>query len=635
MESTRPSASARPQPSPESVAALTPFLAAPTANTPVWLAGGRVAFLSDRGGVPQVWVTDPLPAEPIEDGSGVAVSPLTNLSDRIGALVAAPQGDRIVFGMDHGGDERQQLWVLDVPNGDPAQASEPRALTKDPQTIHAFGAISPDGTAFAFSSNARNAQFFDVATISLTDTAAVPILRFAHDELLYPLEYSPDGSKLLILRTNSNLDHDLFLDDEIGSDGSVPIHLTPHEGEATIKWAAFAPDGQSILVATNQDREFAALVRLDLTGKLLDVIQEPEWDIETGAVSHGSGWIAYVVNDDGISRLQIQTPDGLELDIDGLPPGTIEGLQWSPDGERLAVAISTPVSPGAIWIVENDGRAWTAVPPVYGDLDSTALVQPVIVRFPTFDGREIPVFWSLPLGEGPFPVVVDVHGGPESQRRANWMPALQFLLSQGYAVLSTNVRGSTGYGKTYTHLDDIEKRYDSVRDLEAAQRWLRQQPEVDPDRIAIFGQSYGGFMVLAALTTQPDLWAAGVDVVGIANFETFLANTGPWRRKTRAAEYGDPERDTAVLREISPIHRVDRIRAPLLVIHGRNDPRVPLSETEQIVAALEERGQPVEFMVFDDEGHGLVKRPNRIAGYGVMADFLHRYLGGASAARAG
>jgi dipeptidyl aminopeptidase/acylaminoacyl peptidase len=219
-----------------------------------------------------------------------------------------------------------------------------------------------------------------------------------------------------------------------------------------------------------------------------------------------------------------------------------------------------------------------------------------------------------------------VHGGPESQRRPDFLPTTQGLVAAGIAVLSTNVRGSTGYGKTYCHLDDVERRMDSVADLQAAVTWLREQPAVIGDRIAVMGQSYGGFMVLAALTTYPEIWAAGVEVVGIANFVSFLEQTGPWRRKTRAAEYGDLERDAALLREISPLHKADRITAPLFIIHGRNDPRVPLGETEQIATKLRELGREVELMIFDDEGHGMVKRPNRQAGFGRAVEFLVQYL---------
>jgi len=223
-------------------------------------------------------------------------------------------------------------------------------------------------------------------------------------------------------------------------------------------------------------------------------------------------------------------------------------------------------------------------------------------------------------------VVVDVHGGPESQRRPSFAPVKQYLLAHGYAVFEPNVRGSTGYGRSYTHLDDVERRMDSVADLEAAAEWLADRPDVDADRIVVKGGSYGGFMVLAALTESPDRWAAGVDVVGIANFVTFLENTGSWRRELREAEYGSLEEDREFLESVSPINNVADIAAPLFVLHGANDPRVPVGEAEQIAEEAADQGVPVRKLIFEDEGHGLSKRENRIEAYRDIVDFLEEHV---------
>jgi dipeptidyl aminopeptidase/acylaminoacyl peptidase len=242
--------------------------------------------------------------------------------------------------------------------------------------------------------------------------------------------------------------------------------------------------------------------------------------------------------------------------------------------------------------------------------------------------REIPAWFFKPAEQNGarMPVVVYVHGGPASQFRPHFLPLLQYLLRRGYAVLAPNVRGSTGYGKAYASLDDVEKRMDSVADLAYAARWLKDQPDIDGERIAIYGRSYGGFMVLAAVTTYPDLWAAAVDVVGISNWVTFLQNTSDYRRAHREAEYGSLETDRAFLEKISPIHHVDRIVAPLMVIHGANDPRVPVSEAEQLAAALRKRGVAVELLVFEDEGHTLAKVKNKLTAHGAVVDFLDRHL---------
>lgn len=255
-------------------------------------------------------------------------------------------------------------------------------------------------------------------------------------------------------------------------------------------------------------------------------------------------------------------------------------------------------------------------------------MAPELVRYPTFDDREIPAWFFRPEGAGdkPLPAVVIVHGGPESQYRPYFNFLIHYLVHNGYAVLAPNVRGSTGYGKAYSHLDDVEKRMDSVADLAHAAQWLQAQPEIDGERIAVYGGSYGGFMVLSALTTYPGLWAAGVDIVGISNFVTFLENTSDYRRGHREAEYGSLAEDREFLETIAPMKAIDRLEAPLFVIHGANDPRVPLSEAQQLVAALEEREVPVTFLVFDDEGHGLVKRANKMVAFPAVVEFLDRHL---------
>jgi dipeptidyl aminopeptidase/acylaminoacyl peptidase len=592
-------------------ATMAHLLTIPTATNPVWFSERRLLYLSDVSGVPQLWAVDFDQQVP---GTSTQPFAVTTLTDRVGSLVSSRTGDLAVFGMDTGGDERAQLWRLDD--------TGPRALTADPGTIHTLGAISPDGTSVAFASNTRARHAFDVLTLDLTDANATPVPVMATDELLTPVAWTPDGRSLVVERANTNLDHDLFL---VPADGGQATLLTPHTGEASISHVAASSSGTSLYFLSNQDREFSALIELDLETHEQTEIASFDWDIEALAVAPDGDWLAYVVNVDGFSRVILrEIATGGEREVGHLPAGVISGPQWSPNGSRLAFAVSGAQHPASIWVCDRNGQARS----VTGSSiqQETSFVAAETVRFTTFDGREIPAYWYRPTGEGPWPVVVEVHGGPESQRRPDFLPTTQGLVAAGIAVLSTNVRGSTGYGKTYCHLDDVERRMDSVADLQAAVTWLREQPAVIGDRIAVMGQSYGGFMVLAALTTYPEIWAAGVEVVGIANFVSFLEQTGPWRRKTRAAEYGDLERDAALLREISPLHKADRITAPLFIIHGRNDPRVPLGETEQIATKLRELGREVELMIFDDEGHGMVKRPNRQAGFGRAVEFLVQYL---------
>jgi dipeptidyl aminopeptidase/acylaminoacyl peptidase len=262
-----------------------------------------------------------------------------------------------------------------------------------------------------------------------------------------------------------------------------------------------------------------------------------------------------------------------------------------------------------------------------GAIPRSSYASPETVRYETFDGLQIPALYYRPAGaQGRLPVVVRVHGGPEGQSRPIFDAVTQFFLNRGYAVFLPNVRGSTGYGRAYSHLDDVRRRMDSVKDLAACVGWLTAHGAAAPGRIAVMGGSYGGFMTLAAVTNYPELWAAGVDIVGIANWRTFLENTGPFRRRHREAEYGNLEEDGEFLDEISPIAKAGEIRAPMIILHGANDPRVPVGESEQIAAILREHEVPVVYHRYPDEGHGLVKLHNKVHGYTAIGDFLDRHV---------
>jgi dipeptidyl aminopeptidase/acylaminoacyl peptidase len=309
--------------------------------------------------------------------------------------------------------------------------------------------------------------------------------------------------------------------------------------------------------------------------------------------------------------------------------GMMDGeLVFSPDSRQLAFSFTSSgrSSDVFVWNLEENAVS-AATRSSHAGLPVESFVEPRLIRYSSFDGLEIPAWLYEPKGQsGPIPVVVIVHGGPESQTRPSFNFLAQYLAHHGYAVLAPNVRGSTGYGKTYSHLDDVEKRMDAVADLAHAATWLKAQPRLDGERLTVYGGSYGGFMVLAALSHYPELFTAGIDIVGISNFVTFLKNTSGYRRAHREAEYGSLARDRDFLESISPLNRADRIRGPLMVVHGANDPRVPLSEAEQLVEALESRGVPTQFLVFDDEGHGIVKLENKLIAYGAIVAFLEKHL---------
>lgn len=581
----------------------------PSLSSPVFTSDNTLVILDDRSGVPQVSRLDATTGE---------ITTVTSFGERVLSMLGSPDGS-VVFGMDTGGDERQQVWRL------PAGSDLPLQVTSRPDAMHEPGALSRDGAMVLIKSNARDEATFDIVALDLDEGTSE--IWFEDAGTAAAVALSADKQRGLMIRANTNLDADLWLIDRARGETT---NLTAHEGEAWLTAAAFTPDEQSVVYQSNEDGEFLRLVSQDLaSGERQVLLDVPGYDVEAFRISPDGRFLAAAINEHGWSRIELHSLVDRRgpLTLHELPRGTVDRFSWSPDSSKVAFGFSTAEDPSAIVIASVSGEFMTISAERPDQRPQTA--DPELISFTSFDGRQIPGFLLKPEGEGPFPVLVEIHGGPESQRRLQYSSAIptdQFIQSLGIAVLTLNVRGSTGYGKSYSHLDDKELRLDSVRDVEAAVQWLRTRDDIVPDRIAVMGQSYGGFMTLASITFHPDLWTAAVDVVGIANFVSFLERTGPWRRKHRSEEYGFLEHDRELLERISPLNYVDRIRTPLFVIHGRNDPRVPLFEAEQIVAALEERGQEVHLRVFDDEGHGLSKRHNRIDGYAEAAGFLARHL---------
>ena len=588
-------------------ARATAFFDRPGLSNPVFIGNRALAVLDDRSGRPQISVVE------VVDQS---VRPITAYDERVQTLLGCASG-AVVFGADIGGNERQQLSYLSTVD------AEPRLIAPRPDRIHEPGCLSPDGAYLMFRSNARDEATFDILGSDLPSGETHVWLESAGQAM--PVDLTRDRSRALVVRVVTNLDSELLL---IDRDQGTTTTLTPRDDECWIFGAAFDSDERSVWVLNNHGREFVRLNRIDLSSMTTTTVVEAEWDVETFKVSPDSKRLAWAVNRNGWSEVFTRSLADHSTDVQlDMPRGTVDRMDWSPDSALLAIGMSTATHPSCIYIADHDGKVDSIGLPATGPVPPIA--EPDLVHFPTFDGREIPAFLFRPAGDGPFPVLVEIHGGPESQRRLQYssaVPTDQLIQSLGIAVLSLNVRGSTGYGKTYARLDDKGLRLDAVRDVASAVEWLRARDDVRDDRIGVMGQSYGGFMTLASICFHPDLWAAAVDVVGIANFVTFMERTGPWRRSHRAEEYGSLEEDRELLERISPLKYVDAITTPLFVIHGRNDPRVPLYEAEQIVAALRERNQDVELRVFDNEGHGLSKRENRITGYAEAARFLVAHL---------
>lgn len=539
---------------------------------------------------------------------------LTDYPERVSDAAAAPQGPGLVISRDQGANENHQLYWMDLDS----KAVTP--LTDNPQAMHIFGDFAPDASQIAYTGNDRNGRDFDLYIQSVSNPKDVRLAKElgGHWEVK---RWNPDHTLILQERIVYSVDEHLY---QFKDDALLP--LSPHDAAAVFDSPVRTSDG-SLYVRTDYHRDYVGVARLDSPSQVKFVVAA-EADVDLLAGREDSPWLAYALNRDGFSELHLcNTATGADHHIDAFDSQVVVELEFSADGQFVAVTHTSPTANLNISLVnlESGSVQPLTFAPMPG-LDSSKFVKPAIIRCPSFDGLEIPAYVYRPRRAGKAPVVLSVHGGPEAQERPVFSALYQFLAAHGYAVVAPNVRGSTGYGKAYSHLDDRDKRMDSVRDLEAVAQYIKSQPDLDGARIAIYGGSYGGFMVLSGITQYPDLFAAAVDLVGIANLETFLENTSPYRRRLRENEYGFLDTDREFLRRFSPIHHVDRIRTALFVVHGANDPRVPLNEAEQMVKALQDKGQPVEFRVFADEGHGIAKKSNRLQLYPEMVAFLDRNL---------
>ena len=585
-------------------------------------ADGTLSFRMDTTGTPQVWTVPEAGAWPTQR---------TFYDERVTFASPSPERAETVFGMDDGGDERGSLFRLD----DEGRITE---LTQ-PDAKHRWGGWSHDGDRIAFASNRREESVFDVYVRPRDGTDGDARRLLEGDGWLSVAGWSPDDSRLLVHEARSNVDTDVYvLDIESGALAALTGEGFPGDGNTgdeavRYKSLSWGPDGEYVYCCSDRDGDTLSLVRLDADdGGLETVVDGGTWNVDGVAIDDGTGRIAYSRNVDGYTELTVGDLDGGRIDPrpdPELPAGLAGGVAFDDGADRFAVTVTTDTHNANVYVVDIETGAaerWTQAPTA--GIPESTFVESDPVRYGTFDGREIPGYLSVPetVPEGGAPTIVDVHGGPESQRRPSFSALKQYLLAHGYAVFEPNVRGSTGYGREYAALDDVEKRMDAVADVEAAAAWLADRSEVDGDRLIVKGGSYGGFVALAALTEYPDVWAAGVDVVGIANFVTFLENTGSWRRALREAEYGSLEDDRKLLESISPINSMDRIEAPLFVLHGENDPRVPVGEARQVAEAAEAAGVPVETLVFEDEGHGISKRENRIEAYAAIVEFLDRHV---------
>jgi dipeptidyl aminopeptidase/acylaminoacyl peptidase len=562
---------------------------------------------------------------------------LTFYPEPVGGLRPAPAQaarDGFWFTRDAGGDEFSQLYWFD------AQTRGTTLLSDGKRSRNSGALPSRDGALLAWSSTARNGVDTDVWVRDNRGGQARAVVTEGGS--WHPLDFSPDGKRLLVARyVSASETHPGEVDLDSGKLTLFPVD----GGKAAFGGFAYAPDGEGVYFVSDEPvddkpSEFLSLRYHDPASGRLDIVSAGiPWDVEDFEISDDGRHLAYTSNEDGIGKLHVLAlPGRTPVALPELPVGVIGDLGFSPDGNRIALTLHAATSPGDAYVIDLAGRSlerWTRSE--VGGLDAAKFVAPTLVRYPSFDQvdgkpRTIPAFYYRPAkaaAGGRHPVVINIHGGPEGQALPIFNPGFQYLLNElSVAVLVPNVRGSSGYGKSYLALDNAALREDSVKDIGALLDWIARQPELDSSRVGVTGGSYGGYMVLGSLLHYSDRIRAGVDVVGISDFTTFLTNTEDYRRDLRRAEYGD-ERDPAmqaVFDRISPLKNAAKINVPLFVAQGRNDPRVPYTEAEQIAAAVRGNGQPVWFLMFDDEGHGFRKKRNSNYFNAASVLFWQRYL---------
>ncbi|MGA0607399.1 S9 family peptidase [Phenylobacterium sp. VNQ135] len=600
-------------------AAIAPYYNARSAVFEDWLPDGSMLIGTRFGDTQQIHRVK---------APGAARTQLTFFNEPVSSAIVQPGSERYLYPIDTGGAEYYQAFIRDL-SGREAQLTAPKTRNQGFK-------FSKDGKLVAWSQVTPGDPNYDIV---VADPANPAGRRTVHEGTgaISPEDISADGAKILAARYNSATHSELFVLD-VATGKLSPVG--PQGRKIAYQGGAFVDGGRSIVTLSDDGSEVARPVVIDVaTGKVRDLDPGAKWGAEAFDVSPDGKVIAYAVNEEGYSKVVLRDiASGRELAGPKLPMGVLTGLKFSPDGAKLGLSLSTSTSSGDVWSYELAGGAlvrWTESE--LGGLDAAALVEPTLFRYPTFDKRTIPAFIYRPKdaaqkasGGKKLPVVIQIHGGPEGQEQPNFNPRRQSWVNElGAAVIIPNVRGSSGYGKTYIGLDNAEKREDSVKDIGALLDWVAKQPDLDASRVAVVGQSYGGYMVLAVAGHYNDRIAGAIDLYGISDWVTFLQNTEGYRRDLRRAEYGD-ERDPkmrAVFDRIAPIRMSDRMKKPMMVFQGANDPRVPRSESEQMVAKLRAQGTEVWYVLAKDEGHGIYKKANQEAVRTVEVQFLKTVLG--------
>jgi dipeptidyl aminopeptidase/acylaminoacyl peptidase len=534
-------------------------------------------------------------------------------------------GDYIVFMKDVGGGEWYQLYRYEMKTGD-------TTLLTDGKSRNLMGPWSSDGDRIAYMSTRRTGKDTDLWVMNPADPKTDRLLMQLNGGGWQPEDWSPDDKRILLLEELSINESYLWL---VDTATGQKTELTPHNMTERVSYgeARFSKDGKGIYVTTDKDSEFHRLAYIDLETKQPTYLTTSiHWDVETFDLAHDGKLLAFVTDEEGLSVLHVRdTSNGREMPLPHVPTGVIGGLRWHKNGHELGFSLNNSRGPGDCYsldVANEKLERWTSSETA---VKTESLPQAELIHWKSFDGKTISGFLYKPPAKltGKRPVLVVIHGGPEGQSQPTFLGRNNYLLNEmGIALIYPNVRGSTGYGKTFSLLDNGFRREDTYKDINALFDWIAAQPELDSQRIAVTGGSYGGHMTLAVSTFYSDRIRCSVDIVGMSNLVTFLEHTEAYRRDLRRVEYGD-ERDPKMrefLEKIAPMNNIDKIKKPMFVIAGKNDPRVPVSESQQVADALKKQGTPVWLIIANDEGHGYRKKANQDFQFYATVAFLQEYL---------
>jgi dipeptidyl aminopeptidase/acylaminoacyl peptidase len=603
-----------------------------------------VAFLSSEGGRLDIWV-HPLVGGPDRGASGPAgegggqgrwqATQVTHVDGAISSLAFSPTRDVLAFDADHGGDELPHLYLTD------SNGTAPRDIVPDlPQGRRtALVEWAPDGKTFMFLSNARDEKAMDLYEYDLAAGKATMVWR--SDGTTELAAISHDHRLFVASEQHSDVDNDLYLVRR-GESGKGE-RLTPHPGAVRFGAQYLSFDNRTLYFTSDAGGEFTALRALDLATHVTTTVLRDDWDVDAAGASSTGRYTFTSTNADGSPRLVVtDEKSGAVVPLPAPPAGgawdaseELDGpavLGFSRSDRYLAVMLRSDKAPAAPYALDlSAGRAIPLADPLPASLKDRAMVPGTSVRVPSFDGKPVPAFLHVPEGPGPFPAVIDVHGGPNSQKPREFSRMNQYLLSKGYVVLEPNVRGSTGYGKTWASLDNLDLGGAPLQDIVACKTYLVDHAHVAADKVVVMGGSYGGYMALAAATFTSDTFAANVDYFGISDIKSLVEGFPPYWLVASPLihqKWGDPANPAHARyqHDRSPLYFADRVTRPLLVVQGENDPRVKADQSERIVAALRQRHVPVHYLLLKGEGHGFTKNESRLEAYGLTDRFLDHYV---------